>query len=333
MRAVAVALAGGDLLRDRRCASADAISWRWPASARWRCSTWSGHGGFGHPGRHRGRLPGPALRPDLAELRWTVQRRNPIDNASGAHGTHHAGGRGDDRPDRARAGGGDVASAVAAIAIRRKALGRVMIPAAAGIQPIRDPGRAELWRRGDLPSVSVLGTMVRAADRLGMLLELRFPRRLPIRWPLTARASALLCCSPACKVCTVPCASDAFTPNEVAASQWLYAHAPRGSLIVLPVDNFPALEAADYNDFDTAGDALRPATGRGMVERGGHPGRSSSGSRVSATRPATSSSAAAWLPAPTTLVDRKATTSSYARSRRRSADRSCIGTLTRRSTA
>jgi hypothetical protein len=43
---------------------------------------------------------------------------------------------------------------------------------------------------------------------------------------------------------------DGFTPQELSASLWLYAHAPRGSLFVLAADDFPALEVPDYRDFD-----------------------------------------------------------------------------------
>ena len=43
---------------------------------------------------------------------------------------------------------------------------------------------------------------------------------------------------------------SAFMPGEVAASQWLYSHVARGSLIVLPVDDFPVLETADYDAYD-----------------------------------------------------------------------------------
>ncbi len=40
-----------------------------------------------------------------------------------------------------------------------------------------------------------------------------------------------------------------FTTSEVAASEWLYAHLPTHSLIVLPSDAFPTSEAATYADF------------------------------------------------------------------------------------
>jgi hypothetical protein len=47
-------------------------------------------------------------------------------------------------------------------------------------------------------------------------------------------------------------AVDAFTPAELTASLWLYAHAPRGSVLVLAADNLPGLESANYNDYNMA---------------------------------------------------------------------------------
>jgi hypothetical protein len=43
-----------------------------------------------------------------------------------------------------------------------------------------------------------------------------------------------------------PVAVNAFTPAEVSASTWLYAHAPHGSTFVLAAEDFPALQSADY---------------------------------------------------------------------------------------
>ena len=44
--------------------------------------------------------------------------------------------------------------------------------------------------------------------------------------------------------------ADAFTPQEVTASLWLYSHAPRGSVLALAADNFPMLEVADWQSFN-----------------------------------------------------------------------------------
>jgi hypothetical protein len=47
-----------------------------------------------------------------------------------------------------------------------------------------------------------------------------------------------------------PTAVYAFTPPELAASLWLFGHAPPGSLLILPADDFPGLEAANYAAYD-----------------------------------------------------------------------------------
>jgi hypothetical protein len=41
--------------------------------------------------------------------------------------------------------------------------------------------------------------------------------------------------------------ANGFTHSEVAASEWLYRHVPSSAFIVLPSNNFPTLEAANYN--------------------------------------------------------------------------------------
>jgi hypothetical protein len=46
-----------------------------------------------------------------------------------------------------------------------------------------------------------------------------------------------------------PVAVNAFTPAEVSASTWLFRHAPAGSAIVLAAEDFPALQTADYADY------------------------------------------------------------------------------------
>lgn len=46
-----------------------------------------------------------------------------------------------------------------------------------------------------------------------------------------------------------PVESDTFTPTELAASQWLYSHAVPGSVVVLPVDNFPINQTANYSSY------------------------------------------------------------------------------------
>jgi hypothetical protein len=47
-----------------------------------------------------------------------------------------------------------------------------------------------------------------------------------------------------------PVAVNTFTHAELAASTWLFSHAPHGSSIVLAAEDFPALQTADYADYD-----------------------------------------------------------------------------------
>ncbi len=47
-----------------------------------------------------------------------------------------------------------------------------------------------------------------------------------------------------------PVVVNTFSPAELTASEWLYAHAPKRATFVLPVDNFPVLEAADYENHE-----------------------------------------------------------------------------------
>ena len=65
-----------------------------------------------------------------------------------------------------------------------------------------------------------------------------------------------------------PVAVDSFTPAELAASLWLYGHAPPGSLLVLAADNFPALETADYNSYDLQVIPSDPHYGESWLDEG-----------------------------------------------------------------
>ena len=173
---------------------------------------------------------------------------SPLANASGARGTYHAG---------AEATTADIVRGLAAVmwlgafvsvVLRRQALGRVVIPAALAFSPFlvlfaQSYGGEAIYR------VFLFSAPWCALLISGTLFELRFARRLPLRWPLTA-CICIAVLFAGLQGLYGPARVDAFTPREVAASQWLYKHIPRGSLIVMPVDNFPALEVADYNDYD-----------------------------------------------------------------------------------
>lgn len=193
----------------------------------------------------------------------------PIQNASGAHGTYHAGAEATTALIVRVLAAAMWLGAVAALAIRRKALGRVILPAALAFSPfvilfVQSYGGEAIYRVF-LFSAPWCALLISSA-----LLELRFPRRLPIRWPLTACVCMAVLFA-GLQGLYGPVSVDAFTPNEVTASQWLYTHAARGSLIVLPVDNFPALEAADYNDFDLEVMPSDPQEGAAWLNEGDIP--------------------------------------------------------------
>ncbi|MBV9424231.1 MAG: hypothetical protein JOZ98_15055 [Solirubrobacterales bacterium] len=172
----------------------------------------------------------------------------PIDNASGVHGTYHAGAEATTALVVRVLAGAMWLAAAASIAIRRKELGRVIIPAALAFSPfivlfVQSYGGEAIYR------VFLFSAPWCALLIAGALRHLRFPRRLPLRWPLTA-CVCLAALFAGLQGLYGPARVDAFTRSEVTASQWLYKNVPRGSLVLLPVDNFPALEAANYNDYD-----------------------------------------------------------------------------------
>jgi hypothetical protein len=65
-----------------------------------------------------------------------------------------------------------------------------------------------------------------------------------------------------------PASVNAFTPSVLASSQWLYSHIPQGSLIVLPGDNFPTLQAANYNSYEVQVMPSDPQLGESWLDEG-----------------------------------------------------------------
>ena len=134
--------------------------------------------------------------------------------------------------------------AVAAIALRWRSLGRVALPAVLAFSPfvvlgVQSYGGEAIYR------VFLFSAPWCALLIAELIAELRGTLR-----PLV---SALVCA--AALVAGLqglygPAAVYAFTPPELAASLWLYGHAPPGSLLILPADNFPGLEAANYAAYD-----------------------------------------------------------------------------------
>jgi hypothetical protein len=173
---------------------------------------------------------------------------SPLQNASGSRGTYHAGGEAFTARIVHLLAAGMWLLAVAAVVARRRALGRVLIPALLAFSPFAILG-AQSYGGEAIYRVYLFSAPWCSLLIAGLLLEMRRPRRLPIRWPVTG----IVCVSTllaGLQGLYGPVAVNAFTSSELNASQWLYGHAPRGSLIVLPDENFPTLQAADYDSYD-----------------------------------------------------------------------------------
>ena len=167
---------------------------------------------------------------------------NPIQNASGSRGTHHAGAEASTALIVRGLAAAMWLLALAAIALRRRSLGRVAFAAALAFSPfvvlVAQSYGGEAVYRVYLFSAPWCALLI-----AGAVYELR---RGLLRWIVAGGvcAAALLA---GLQGLYGPVVVNAVTPNELAASGWLYTHTPPGSLIVLAADNFPALDTADYN--------------------------------------------------------------------------------------
>ena len=169
---------------------------------------------------------------------------NPIQNASGTTAAHHAGTEATTALIVRVLAASMWLLALAAIAWRRRTLGRVAIPAVLAFSPFLIVG-AQSYGGEAIYRVFLFSAPWCALLIAGGLCELRLPRR----WLLTGGVSLAILFA-GLQGLYAPVSVNAFTNAEVAASRWLYARIPRGSLIVLPQENFPMLESADYNDYE-----------------------------------------------------------------------------------
>jgi hypothetical protein len=181
----------------------------------------------------------------VAENFGVVSSVNPVSNASGVKGAYYRG------PEAMTAW---ICRALAfcmwtltlaVIVRRRRELGRVAIPALLAFSPfalalVQNYGGEAIYRIY-LFSAPWCSLLIASA-----LYEVRSPLR---RWLSVG------------VVCTVvlyaglqglygPIQVDSASPDELAASVWLYDHIPRGSMIALPARNFPAGFVFDYNAYD-----------------------------------------------------------------------------------
>jgi hypothetical protein len=134
-------------------------------------------------------------------------------------------------------------AALVAIALQWRALGRVAIPAVLAFSPFvvilaQDYGGEAIYR------VFLFSAPWCVLLIAGMLVKLRAS---------LSRLAATCVCVVALAVglqgSYEQVSLDAFTASELAASLWLYQHAPHGALLVLPVNNFPDLETANFKDY------------------------------------------------------------------------------------
>ena len=145
---------------------------------------------------------------------------------------------------------------------RRRLLGQVAIPAALAFSPFvillaQSYGGEAIYR------VYLFSAPWCALLIAGAVWRLR-PRR---RWPMAVLATMAILFA-GVQGLYGPVLANAFTPREVNASLWLYTHVPRGSLIVLPVDNFPGLESSHYNSYDLQVLPADPQVGPAWMDEG-----------------------------------------------------------------
>ena len=131
-----------------------------------------------------------------------------------------------------------------AIVLQRRALGRVVTPALLAFSPftivlVQDYGGEAIYR------VFLFSAPWCALLTAGMLVKLT-----PVLWRLVVPFVSTVILAAGLQGSYEAISADVFTPSELAASQWLYGHAPHGSLLVLAIDNFPALESADFDRFN-----------------------------------------------------------------------------------
>jgi hypothetical protein len=135
-------------------------------------------------------------------------------------------------------------AAIVAIVLQRRTLGRVVTPALLAfssfmIVAVQDYGGEAIYR------VFLFSAPWCALLVAGMLVRLS-----PALWRLVTPIVSAVILAAGLQGSYEATSVDAFTPPELAASLWLYSHAPRGSLFVLAIDNFPSLESADFKDYN-----------------------------------------------------------------------------------
>lgn len=158
-------------------------------------------------------------------------------------------------------------AALGAVALHWRRPGRVAISALLAFSPfiiifVQSYGGEGIYR---VFFFSVPWCALLAAD---MLAKLR-----PALWRLAVAFVCTVTLATGLQGSYGQLAQNGFTPAELSASLWLYGHAPRwpDSLLVLPVDDFPDLEIADFDDYYVAAIPADPKNSAGNVDES-HPG-------------------------------------------------------------
>jgi hypothetical protein len=152
--------------------------------------------------------------------------------------------------------------AAAAIALRWRSLGRVALPAVLAFSPfvvlgVQSYGGEAIYR------VFLFSAPWCALLIAELIAELRGALR-----PLVSAVACTVALLAGLQGLYGPTAVYAFTPPELAASLWLYGHAPPGSLLILPADDFPGLEAANYAAYDFQIMPADPQNGASWLDEG-----------------------------------------------------------------
>ena len=152
--------------------------------------------------------------------------------------------------------------AAVAIALRWRSLGRVALPAVLAFSPfvvlgVQSYGGEAIYR-----------VFLFSAPWCALLIaELIAGLRGALR-PLVSAVACTVALLAGLQGLYGPAGVYAFTPPELAASLWLYGHAPPGSLLILPADDFPGLEVANYAAYDFQIMPADPQNGASWLDEG-----------------------------------------------------------------
>ena len=169
---------------------------------------------------------------------------NPFANASGVSAASHAGAETTTALIVRGLAAGMWLLALAAIARERRALGRVAVAAALAFSPFVVLG-AQRYGGEAIYRVYLFSAPWCALLIARALWSLRAG---VARWLAIGGLSAAALFA-GLQGLYGPVRVQAVTAGELSASAWLYSHVPSGSVIVLPANNFPVLQSADYEAY------------------------------------------------------------------------------------